>query len=271
MSQISLEDEHLRKAILFLLILFLAYTMITRFVMIDHDEAIGSAPPYPCAAEINEARPGEQYYPCQTLEAINQTYLTEIKPIFEAKCLMCHGAVKKVPLYSKIPPSSWLVEYDIKEAKEELNMLWDIPFHGEYGEKGQKKALEEIQEVVEEGTMPPLEYKIMHWKSELNKREREKIIFWVMNSIKKLDSVPSPPEAIETQPEDLLPTETLPTETQPADAETLPETQEQGSELSQQDAQDHIEATTGAETELETQSPQPAAPTEGDGSASDFL
>jgi hypothetical protein len=184
---------------------------------------------------------------------------------------MCHGAVQKVPLYAKIPPTSWLVEHDRLEAKQDLNMLWDFPFHGDEAEAGQKKALEEIQEVVEEGSMPPLEYKIMHWKSELNKRERERIIFWVMNSIKQLDSVPSPPETLETPLEETPPTETQPAETQAEAAETLPETQTQDSALTRKDAQDHIEAITGSETELETQSPPPSVPPEGDGSASDFL
>lgn len=162
----------------FVIVLLLAYALVTRFVYFETQETAGPVASYPCFNQPEER--GE--HTCQDLAEIKVNYQSEIQPIFEQKCLMCHGVATRLPLYAKLPPAIWLINHDRKEAKEELNMSWGFPFRGELGERSQTKALEEIAEVVEENSMPPWVYRIMHWKSSLTEEEKAKILNWVKES-----------------------------------------------------------------------------------------
>lgn len=159
------------------ILLLILYTLVTRFTYFDTKEVTGTVAAYPCAHQASDDQES-----CAALSQIKASYHQEIEPIFEQKCLMCHGVAKRLPLYAKLPPASWLVDYDRKEAKEEINFTWGFPFRGELGEEGQAKALEEIAEVVKENSMPPLIYLLMHWKSSLTDEEKTKILAWVKAS-----------------------------------------------------------------------------------------
>lgn len=120
---------------------------------------------------------------CTTLKNINDQYLQTVKPIFEAKCLMCHGQAERLPLYALVPPASLLLKRDMREAKKHMNMTDDFPFEG-HGSA--VDDLEAIQKVVETNSMPPWQYKLMHWRSSPTNRERQAILGWVQESQRKL-------------------------------------------------------------------------------------
>ncbi len=167
----------MKKTLFLLLLLASAYILVTRFTYYDNPQRAGSPDPYPCTQDASTpANVEKDQYPCSVLEALNQSYKKEIEPIFEAKCLMCHGMPKQLPLYAKLPLSKALVDHDMREAVEDINMTWGFPFRTE---KGVDHGLEEIKEVIEEGSMPPLVYKVMHWKSGLTHEEKTKILSWV--------------------------------------------------------------------------------------------
>lgn len=178
----------MKKLLVFFFLFFSAYLLTTRFIEVDNPIKPGSNPSILCGKKGEPAEPAKNLYPCATLEAINRQYLTEIKPIFAAKCLMCHGITAKIPLYAKIPPSSFLIQNNMVQAKSHLSMVWDFPFHGEEAHENQDKALKEIKEVVEENAMPPWSYKLMHWKSSLIPGEKQKILSWVSRSRNLLNS-----------------------------------------------------------------------------------
>ena len=169
-----------------------ALTLALRFIPIEVDAPRKVPPARICrAAGAAETLPattsdGEPLADCAELDAINQAYLRDIKPIFAAKCLMCHGAVPKMPLYAKVPPSSWLVSHDIEEAQSHIDMTFDFPFDGHHVDVPQE-ALEEIIEVVDEASMPPFVYKIMHWHSGLTVEEAKKILAWANAGLKTLN------------------------------------------------------------------------------------
>jgi hypothetical protein len=94
---------------------------------------------------------------------------------------MCHGTVDKVPLYSIIPPASFLVKDDQEEAKENLDMTFDYPFKGS-DDDPEEKVLHHLKRTIEKNEMPPLIYKVMHWKSGLTVDEKKVILEWVNSS-----------------------------------------------------------------------------------------
>jgi len=161
-------------------LLLIVFVLVIRFVYVQNNVALGSPPGVDCVADEGGDQEG---FSCQTLEKINKEYLSNIKPIFAVKCLMCHGVPNKVPLYAKIPLTSILIRKNMNEAKEHINMSWNFPF---VDPKGPKHTLEELREVVEINEMPPFIYKTMHWQSGLTAPEKKKILDWVRVSEDKL-------------------------------------------------------------------------------------
>jgi len=131
--------------------------------------------------EESNMRTGEN----SRIKEINRSYLKDIKPIFQNKCFDCHGTVKSLPWYSVLPGPKQLIQDDMREAKEHLDMREDFPFKG-HGTP--RNALIEIKEVVEDNSMPPLRYKLLHWHSGLDGDEKKRIEDWVERSLKSLDS-----------------------------------------------------------------------------------
>ena len=122
--------------------------------------------------------------PKEKLVKINRIYLKKIRPIFQKKCLDCHGTGNKLPWYASIPGPKHLIQYDVTEAKKHMDMSNDFPFSGHGTPEDDLKAL---RKTVEKGDMPPLRYKIMHWNSSLTDEEKKAINEWVAESLNILN------------------------------------------------------------------------------------
>ncbi len=124
---------------------------------------------------------------CEVLQAINQEYLRNVKPIFTQKCLMCHAdsSGQTHPLYVVIPPISWLVAEDMRDAKKKMDMTFDFPFQGHGAAKDDLNATRKISQ---NGSMPPLKYKILHWQSGLTAQEKKTVLEWVQNSLDQIQN-----------------------------------------------------------------------------------
>lgn len=123
---------------------------------------------------------------CEAIQIINQEYLRSIKPIFEQKCLMCHAdsSGQTHPLYVVVPPVSWLVAEDMRDAKKKMDMTFDFPFQGHGSPKDDLAA---IGKTSQNGSMPPLKYKILHWQSGLTAQEKKIVLEWVQNSLDEIN------------------------------------------------------------------------------------
>lgn len=117
--------------------------------------------------------------------SINKFYLREVKPIFQNSCFNCHSSQTQFPWYHSLPLVKGLLDSDVQEAKKHLDFSNGFPFQG-HGTP--REDLEAIAKSVSEGTMPPFRYRMLHWGSGLTKEEREKILNWIQESQRKLDS-----------------------------------------------------------------------------------
>ena len=80
-------------------------------------------------------------------------------------CFACHSNETTWPWYSKAAPTSWLAVSDVESGRHELNFsTWD--------QAGSKREARSSVEVVEDGSMPPLQYKLIHPESRLTDTER---------------------------------------------------------------------------------------------------
>ncbi len=119
------------------------------------------------------------------LKEINVEYLKLVRPIFQKNCFNCHSETTEYPWYAKFPGVRWLIERDIKEARTHLDLSGDFPFKG-HGTP--LTDLEAIRNSIDDRSMPPLRYKVMHWSSNLSENEAKTIVFWINQSLAKLKS-----------------------------------------------------------------------------------
>ena len=78
-----------------------------------------------------------------------------------------------------------MMNHDIEEAKEHMDMTKGFPFAG-HGIP--KEDLEALKETVKEDSMPPWQYKLMHWDSSLTNEEKKIVNQWINESIAKLNN-----------------------------------------------------------------------------------
>ena len=72
----------------------------------------------------------------------------------------------------------------MREAKEHLDMREDFPFKGHGTPREDLKAL---KKTIDENSMPPLRYKLLHWHSGLDKDEMKLLTDWIEQSLKSLE------------------------------------------------------------------------------------
>jgi heme-binding protein len=86
--------------------------------------------------------------------------------LFDDACADCHSDHTSWPLYSNVAPVSWLVQNDVDGGRRRMNLSeWDK----------RQPDLAEIQGVIVDGGMPPLQYKVIHGKSRLSSAERQQL------------------------------------------------------------------------------------------------
>ena len=139
------------------------------------------------------AHEGEKHMQMMNVSAklnnqINEDYEKNVKPIFVQKCFNCHGATTNYPWYYKIPGAKGVIDDDIAEAKKHLDFSDGFPFKSH---SSPKEDLEAIVKSVEEGEMPPLRYRILHWNSRLTTEELQIVREWTKRSLSILGSQPN--------------------------------------------------------------------------------
>lgn len=88
-------------------------------------------------------------------------------------CYDCHSNETTWPWYSNIAPVSWLVQHDVEEARQNVNFS-DI--------NGRRIEGDELQEVVQRGQMPPVQYTIIHKNAILSSEEQQLLMSGFFNT-----------------------------------------------------------------------------------------
>lgn len=95
---------------------------------------------------------------------------TATREMARRACFDCHSNQTIWPWYSRIAPASWLVYNDVAEGREILNFSdW------QNGRREGEKA-DEISEEIEEGKMPPFQYRLAHPEAQLSDADKQFLI-----------------------------------------------------------------------------------------------
>jgi mono/diheme cytochrome c family protein len=84
--------------------------------------------------------------------------------LMRSACMDCHSNETEWPWYSNVAPISWLVQSDVDEGREVLNLSTGSP------------EVQEMIEAIQEGEMPPWQYKPAHPGARLSAGEERELI-----------------------------------------------------------------------------------------------
>jgi hypothetical protein len=99
----------------------------------------------------------------------------QIHQTFVKKCYDCHSNNTHYPWYFSIQPIGWWLAAHIHEGKEHLNFS---DFKNYPPNKAAHK-LEELEEVLEDGSMPLKAYTMFHENAALSAEEKANIHTWL--------------------------------------------------------------------------------------------
>jgi hypothetical protein len=105
-----------------------------------------------------------------------------VTDVFAHACINCHSEKTTWPWYSQVAPVSWLVEGDVKRAREHLNLSrWDSLEAAD-----QRMLLTAIATVIENHEMPPHKYVVLHPEAKLSAEDSIQVIEWARAERRRL-------------------------------------------------------------------------------------
>jgi hypothetical protein len=107
---------------------------------------------------------------------------SSVTDVFAHACINCHSEKTTWPWYSNVAPVSWLVEGDVKHAREHLNLSrWD-----NLEAADQRMLLTAIATVIENREMPPHKYVMLHPEAKLSAEDSIRVIEWTRAERRRL-------------------------------------------------------------------------------------
>ena len=122
----------------------------------------------------------------KAIKEIGVDYQKNIEPIFKVSCFDCHSSSTSYPWYHGIPGARSMLEKDVSTGREHIEMSGGFPFKGHHTPE---QALTGIAYDIDKGKMPPLKYRMMHWKSGLTEKQKQEVEGWVERSLHKLKKI----------------------------------------------------------------------------------
>jgi mono/diheme cytochrome c family protein len=96
--------------------------------------------------------------------------------LFAQACQDCHSNLTDWRWYDSIAPASWLVQHDIEDGRRRLNVSdW---------QRGQPDVGEVIHAITS-GSMPPLQYKLVHAGGRLSQAQRRELARGIRATFRK--------------------------------------------------------------------------------------
>lgn len=92
---------------------------------------------------------------------------SETRELFFRACADCHSNETEWPWYARIAPASWLMKWDVEEARSHFNV-------SEWGRKGNHG--DEAAELVRKGDMPLWYYLPAHPEAQLTSAETARLV-----------------------------------------------------------------------------------------------
>ena len=95
-------------------------------------------------------------------------------------CMNCHSNETEWPWYATFAPGSWLTSVHVNSARQQYNLseLNKLPAFRK------TRLARDMADAIRNGTMPPIDYQLLHPEAQLTAIEKEQLIQGLQNSIK---------------------------------------------------------------------------------------
>ncbi len=125
----------------------------------------------------------------------------KVATILKTKCGDCHSYGTKFPWYADFPIARDLIQHDIDEGRRYFNMETEIFLkrdkNGLRIDEIPVSTLNRIENVVHDGSMPPIQYLFMHWDHALTAKDKQVLLAWIRNLRGDIVSPLPNPETLE--------------------------------------------------------------------------
>jgi len=125
--------------------------------------------------------------------------LQKLLPVLQQKCFDCHAENASLPFYADFPIARGIIEQDRRRALDRFDMTREILS----GNPVAEDVLASLQEEIEEGSMPPPNYRLLHWNAALTEAEKGEAMSWIRTARAKANNAENPDDPIYNEP--LLP------------------------------------------------------------------
>jgi mono/diheme cytochrome c family protein len=97
----------------------------------------------------------------------------QTKALAQRACYDCHSNETQWLWYTKLPVGSWLAVFDTMRARRVFNLseMGNVPIKGDNG-----SGVSDVVNVINDGSMPPNIYTVMHPDAILNVQEKQQLI-----------------------------------------------------------------------------------------------
>jgi cytochrome c peroxidase len=99
--------------------------------------------------------------------------------VVQEKCMACHTRNFNLPFYSRIPGIKEIIEKDYRDGLRALNLTGEFAFNKPLPGTISEAALAKMEWVIQNDTMPPAKFAVVHWGSRLKDGEKKTILEWV--------------------------------------------------------------------------------------------
>jgi hypothetical protein len=102
-------------------------------------------------------------------------------------CFDCHSNQTVWPWYDRIPPASWLAVFDTIRGRRHLNFSsWGVQQGGLLAGEGEGggEGGRGVARVIQNGSMPPANYLLLHPEARLTDAEKQRLIQGLQASLK---------------------------------------------------------------------------------------
>ncbi len=101
---------------------------------------------------------------------------TATRELARDACFDCHSNETNWPWYSQVAPASWLLEYDVTTGRSFFN----------FSEWQDGRIMpEEFAFVINNNSMPPVQYRIIHPEARLSADQKQALIHGLRSSLEK--------------------------------------------------------------------------------------
>ena len=94
----------------------------------------------------------------------------ETRALAVTACYDCHSNETNWDRwYESVAPASWLVQHDVEDGRQRVNF-------SEWNEGGKPRETDELWEVLQRSSMPPIQYLILHSEAKLTSAQVDQLI-----------------------------------------------------------------------------------------------